>query len=226
PSCSRISSRQIGSPSPVPIGRACPARVVTTEPLTAIAAVGAAAIVADASFGGAMRVIPLDGGAAGAPFETTLWGVTSLRRGVGGLYVGGHDYGMAAIERRDPGAPAAVADLWDPLTVEGWVRGLAAASTGDLAAVGDAWLLVLDGGDLAAGPRARLDQPVRAAAWTASGAYLAVAVDGRVTLWDRDLVAEVAGFDVPDPVALAVDPSGERLIVASGDGHLRALSCR
>ncbi|HTM22115.1 MAG TPA: hypothetical protein VL172_16450, partial [Kofleriaceae bacterium] len=50
--------------------------------LTAVAAVDAdRAVVADDSFGGAIRVVTLDGGAAGEALPTALWGVAALRTG-------------------------------------------------------------------------------------------------------------------------------------------------
>jgi WD40 repeat protein len=200
------------------------------SPLTAIAARSAAeVIVGDEAFGGQMRVISLDSGLAGAVFETALWGVTRFATHGGDLFTTGHEYGMAAVERRTLDAPEAPADYWGGLQVSGWVRDLAVSPDGAwLALGGDESVLVLAAGDLAAGPVAQLPltAPARAVAFTASGEHVAVATDdGRVALHPRDLAAEVAAADVPAPVALAVDPSGERLIVASADGRLRGFGC-
>jgi len=197
--------------------------------MTAVVGVDAGhAVVADDSFGGAMRVVPLDGGDPGAPFETGLWGVTSLAVRDGALYTAGHDYGMAAVERRDAAAPAQPADAWDDLSTEGWVRAIDVSADGAwVAAAGDGFVAVLDAADLAAGPVARLDATASSIAFTSSGGHLAViTADGAISLWDRTLSAQVATIAAPSPVALAVDPSGDRLVVASTDGQLRAYACR
>jgi hypothetical protein len=201
------------------------------SPLVAIAPRSPAeAVIGDEAFGGQMRVVALDSGLAGSVFETALWGVTRLATHEGALFTTGHEYGMAAVERRDLAAPVAPVDYWGGLRISGWVRDLAVSPDGAwLALAGDEYVLVLAAGDLAAGPIAHLETttPARAVAFTASGDHLAVATDdGRVALHTRDLAAEVASTAVPAPVALALDPSGERLIVASGDGRLRAFALR
>ncbi len=203
-------------------------RPLDGAPLTAIAALGDdAAVVADESFGGAMRVVPLDGGAAGEPLATALWGVTALHAGAAALYTAGHDYGMAAVERRDPASPGAAADAWDDLQTEGWVRDIDVDAAGArLAAAGDFGLAMLDTTDLAAGPTAQVVGPAISVAFTASGEHVAVIAGDRVILWDRALTTEIESVTVPTPVAVAVDPSGERLVVASTDGMLRAYACR
>jgi hypothetical protein len=198
-------------------------------PLTAIAALGAdAAVVADDSFGGAMRVVPLDGGAAGEPFTTALWGVAAIDAAGGALYTAGHDYNMAAVERRDPSAPGTAADAWDDLSTDGWVRAVALSADGTyLAAAGDYGVAVLAAADLAAGPTALVPGATTSVAITASGDHVAtVTAEGTVVLWDRALSAPVETITVPQPVAVAIDPTSERLVVASADGRLRAYGCR
>lgn len=211
---------------------ALPARSLGAAPLTAVAGVpGGGIAVADDSFGGAMRVVAPDdaGGDGGDVLQTALWGVTTLLADGDDLFTAGHDYGMAAVERRHAAFPHEPADAWDTLATPGWVRALARSTDGRLAVGGDGYVVVLAADDLAAGPVAEVAAGARAVAWTASGAHLAVAADGRVALWDRELTREVAGLDLAEgagPVALAVDASGERLIVATADGRLRALVCR
>jgi hypothetical protein len=181
-----------------------------------------------------MRIVALDDAHRDdlEPFQTALWGVTTLLADGDDLYTAGHDYGMAAVERRSVAFADTPVDAWDTLATPGWVRALARSADGALAVGGDGYVVVLAADDLAAGPVAEiadLAAGARAVAWTASGAHLAVAADGRVALWDRALTGEVAGLDLAEgagPVALAVDASGERLIVATADGRLRALVCR
>ena len=200
------------------------------SPLTAIAPRSATEVViGDEEFGGQMRVVSLDAGTTGELFETALWGVTRFAVSGDALFTTGHEYGMAAVERRALAAPVAPADYWGGLRIAGWVRDLAVSPDGAwLALGGDAYVLVLAAGDLAAGPVAELTTtvPVRAVAFTASGEHLAIATDdGQVALHPRDLSGEVAAAAVAAPVGLAVDASGERLVVASGDGRLRAFAC-
>lgn len=200
------------------------------SPLTAIAASSATeVIVGDEAFGGQMRRVSLDDGLAGAVFETALWGVTRFATHDGSIFTTGHEYSMAAVERRTLAAPEVPADYWGGLIVSGWVRDLAISGDGAwLVLGGDTYVLVLAADDLAAGPVAQLDLtvPARAVAFTASGDHVAVATDdGKVALFTRDLATEVAAATVATPVALAVDASGERLVVASSDGRLRALGC-
>lgn len=200
------------------------------SPLVAIAALSSAeVIVGDESFAGQMRRVSLSDGLAGTVFETALWGVTRFASGDGVVFTTGHEYGMAAVERRTVDYPEIAADYWGGLTVQGWVRDLAVSGDGAwLVLGGDTFVLVFAADDLAAGPVAQvtLTSPARAVAFTASGEHVAVATDdGRVALHTRDLATEVAGAAVATPVALAVDPSGERLVVASSDGRLRAFGC-
>jgi hypothetical protein len=197
------------------------------SPITAIAARATGEVViADDSFGGAMRVVSIDGGQLTAPFETTLWGVTSFATRAKALFVAGHDYGMAAIERRDLTAPELVADVWDTLEIEGWIRAVAVSRDGAwVATAGDGHVLVLAAADLAAGPVARAEIASRSIAFTAGG-RVAYATDTAVVLAPRALDGEIASVPVTSPVAIGVDPSGERLVVASTDGHLRAYTCR
>lgn len=187
-------------------------------------------IVADAAMGGQMRVVDLATGRSGPAFETTLWGVAAFASDGESFYVVGHNYLRAAVERRTFARPDVVADRWDPQTIEGWIRSAAVSKDGAwLVTGGDGHVLVFDTTDLAAGPVATLPldaASARSVAFTASGDHAAVALDGRVVLVPRDLTTEVAALDVPTPVAVATDPSGERLVVASADGRLRAAGCR
>lgn len=204
-------------------------RALATAPFTAIAPLSSAdAVVADSSFGGAMRVVPLDGGAAGEAFATALWGVTTIEVDGTALYTAGHDYGTAAVERRDAASPATATDTWDDLLINGWVRDVAISPDGTtVLAGGDGFLLTLDAAALAAGPVAQIATPAAlSVAFTHSGAHVAMASDGRVAIWDAALTAEVASAAVPGAIAIAVDPSGDRLVVASSDGTLHALVCR
>lgn len=200
------------------------------SPLVAIAPRSATeAVIGDGEFGGQMRVVSFDGTTIGGLFETALWGVTRFAVHDGDLFTTGHEYSMAAIERRTLEAPEAPADYWGGLQISGWARDVAISADGAwLALAGDEYVLIFAAGDLAAGPVAQLalTTPARAVAFTASGELVAVATDdGRVALHTRDLAAEVATAEVVTPVALAVDPAGERLIVASADGRLRAFGC-
>lgn len=210
-------------------------------PLTAVAGLDAErGVIADENFGGGLRSISLATGAASEPFETSLWGVSTMVRTDDALFVGGHDYGIAAIERRDPAAPETVAGVWDPEGaggggefLQGWVTSLAVSADGstliagsDATAGGVGFVFTIDPEDLQPGPTAVLELTgVRAVAVTGTGAHVAIATDGHVALHPADLGGAIGGVDVEDPVALAIDPSGERLIVASGDGHLRAFTC-
>jgi len=215
----------------------------TKVPLTAVAGIDATTgVIADEGFGGAMRTVGLDGGAAGAPFETSLWGVTTMLRHGDDLFVGGHDYGIAAVERRSAATPDTLAAVWDPEGaggggefVQGWVKSLAISDDGAvLVAAGDGaetgttgYVLAFDAADLQPGPIARLDvEGVRAVAVTRTGEHVIVATDGHVAIHPADLGDAIAGADVADPIAVAIDPSGERLVVASGDGHVRAFMCK
>lgn len=211
-------------------------------PLTAVAGLDElVGVIADEGFGGTMRTVALTDATQGAPFTTSLWGVTTLLRTDDALFVGGHDYGIGAVERRDPAAPETVASVWDPegaggggQFLNGWVTSLAVSIDGstmvagsDGAMVGAGYVFTIDPDDLQPGPIAVKELAgVRAVAVTATGDHVAVATDGHVALLPADLSDEIGGADVPDPVALAIDPSGERLIVASGDGHLRAFVCQ
>ncbi len=199
-------------------------------------------IVADSELGGQMRVVDLVTGLAGGQFETALWGVTAFAtdrstgagRGGESFYVVGHDYLRAAVERRTFVDPDVVADRWDPQTVDGSIRSAAVSADGAwLVTGGDGHVMVFDTTDLAAGPVATLAleaakfiPSARSVAFTASGDHVAVALDGRVVLVTRDLTTEIASIDVATPVAVGADPSGERLVVASADGRLRAVGCQ
>jgi WD40 repeat protein len=205
------------------------------SPFTAVIARSAReVIVADLEQGGQMRAVDLDSGLPGAVFATSLWGVSSFVGDGDSFYVVGHDYLQAAVERRTFADPTAVADLWDPQSLDGAIRAAAVSPDGAwLVTGGQGHVLVFDTTDLAAGPVATrpLDEPkfiptARSVAFTASGAHVAIALEGRVALLGRDLVAETSSIDVPTPVAVAVDPSGERLVVASADGRLRAFACQ
>lgn len=215
----------------------------TKVPLTAVAGIDAdTAVIADEGFGGTMRTIGLDGGDGGAPFETSLWGVATMLRHGDDVFVGGHDYGIAAVERRGAGAPDAIAGVWDPEgaggggdAINGWVTSLAISGDGAVLVAGvdgtntgtPSSVLTIDPADLQPGPSATLEvEGLRAVAVTHSGEHVVVATADHVALHPADLGDAIGGVDVPDPVALAIDPSGERLIVASGDGRLRAFMCR
>ena len=208
---------------------ASPGRAVQLDgsPSTALVARSATeVIVADADFAGRMRVVDLDTGVAGAEFATTLWGVSAFEGAGASFYVVGHNYDMAAVERRTLAEPEAVADLWDPHTLPGPIAAAAVSADGAwLVTGGEGHVLVFDANDLAAGPVATATVTAADVAITRSGAHVAAALDGRVALFTRDLAAEVASIEVPSPVAVGIDPSGERLIVASADGRLRAFGC-
>jgi hypothetical protein len=199
-----------------------------SAPLTAVLPRSAReAVIADDSFGGAMRVVDLEQGLSGAPFQTALWGVTTLAARGDHLYTAGHDYQMAAVERRLARDPGAAVDAWDTLLVEGWVRSVGLG--GDwLVAAGDGFVVVLGAEALAAGPVAEqlLDGSARAAL-TPSGEHVAIATATEVSLWTPDLATEVERLPLDAAAAaVALDPSTERLLVAGADGRLRAYGCR
>jgi WD40 repeat protein len=205
------------------------------SPFTAIAARSdTEVVVADSEFSGQMRVVDLEGGIGSGVFETTLWNVTSMAASGGMLFAAGHDYGMAALERRDLASPEVATDSWDTLQVEGWIRSVAVSpDRAWVATGGDGHVLVLATDDLAAGPVAQLALTApkalisaRGVAFTPSGQRIAVVRDdGRLELYAPELGAPVATIDVPQPVGVMVDRTGDRLIVASGDGNLRAFGC-
>jgi hypothetical protein len=210
-------------------------------PLTAVAGLDdGVGVIADENFGGGIRTVSLSDGETSAPFETSLWGVTTMLRTDDALFVAGHDYGIAAVERRDPSAPETVTGVWDPEGaggggefLQGWVTSIAVSTDGSTLVAGSdgangglGFVFTIDPDNLLPGPTFVVEQAgVRAVAVTATGGHVAIATDGHVALHPADLSAAIGGVDVEDPVALAIDPSGERLIVASGDGHLRAFTC-
>jgi WD40 repeat protein len=192
-------------------------------------------VIADIELGGQMRVVDLASSVTSGLFETTLWEVHALATADGELFDVGADYGMAALERRDLADPIVATDGWDTLELQGAIRAVAVSADGAWVATGgDGHVLVLAADDLAAGPTAQLTLSApktfltaRGVAFSESGERVAVVSDdGQVALYPRDLGAAVATAPVPQPIGVAVDPSGTRLIVASADGRLRAFGCQ
>jgi len=204
------------------------------SPISAIApATDTQAVIADTAFAGEMRTVDLTGAAGtGGVFTTTLFHVTSLLAHDGALFDAGDDYGMAAIERRDLASPTSAADRWDTLELGGSIRATAISSDGaTIATGGDGHVLVFDAASLEDGPTARLaligtNGPVTAKGVAFTPAHLAVVTDdGRAMLYLPDLSAPAATIATPSPIGVAIDPSGERMVIASSDGHLRAYGC-
>jgi WD40 repeat protein len=203
--------------------------------VTAVAAASAGqVVVADDRFGGGIRVVDLATGGTGSVFQTALWGVTTLAVQGDALYTAGHDYGLAAVERRVLAAPVDPVDTWDAFVVDpasryGWTHAVAVTRDGAwVAAAGERFVVILAADDLAAGPvtELALDDGAHAIAFTPSGRHVAFATPAGVSLRTRDLAVEVAAAELPGVTAVALDPSGDRLLVGAADGRLRAYACR
>ncbi len=210
--------------------------VAAADPITAIglAADAKSALVGDLSFAG-LRRWDLVAGTVGLPLTTSLWGVRAI------AYVPGHDlalvagdnYGRASVEARAAADPTAAGAAWvDNGGTSGSVRAIAITGDGARAVVAaDALIAVLSIADLAGTPLATQittgHTPV-GAVLTPSGDFAATASsEGAIQLWDAHTAAAIgAPLMLANPIGLAIDGAGERLVTATKDGNVVAFACQ
>lgn len=207
------------------------------QPVVALAVApdDAEVVLADASFAGNLRVWTRASGAVSDALTTELWSVAALRYTAGGsgFVVAGEWYGVYSIEHWDSANLSAPAHRWttDEL-VNGKLHAVALSADGTYVyAAGTNDVLVFDSSDFSLGPIARATVPggeLNAVVATA-GYVVTTGADGMLRMFVHDAAAgtltEVAGTTITQPVGLAVDASGKRLLSAGGDGRVRALGC-
>jgi WD40 repeat protein len=204
---------------------------IGAEPIAAVAitADGAFVTVADTSFGGNVRQWDVADTSVSDPLPTTLWGVTAAAyaRDRDLLVLAGDDYGQPSVDLRRSSAPTTVDGSWLDLVHVGGVSAIA-VSDERIYAAGGGFVAVVPIDDPESGLAADAVFHTAVAVAVAPGGELFVTAgtEGTVRLWDTATRAELASAPIPAPAAMALDAAGERIVVATADGHVLALSCR
>lgn len=181
--------------------------------------------------GAEIQTIDRATGVVSTALPTTLWGVSSVVYGHGGvLFTAGHWYGVPMIERREMSAPAEVIEAWADMGMTAHVNAIAIDPyVTRMAAGGDDFVAVLAPKALESSATIVRDAPGHRAidvALLGLGVFATAGQEGTLRLWSATTAEPIAMLEIPEPVGLGVDARGETVFTAGPDGMLRAFGCR
>jgi WD40 repeat protein len=191
----------------------------------AVAADGRVAI-AEANYGGPIRLWDPETGVLGEPRSTALWGVASLAfLPDGDLLAGGDIYSWATVERHDLGGTGTVEATWSA-GVAGSVDVLAFDGTRLLGAGLGGIVIALDPATLVLQGQAALGEGYQAVGLALLSAHVVtVAEGGDARVLAADGLAERLRLSLNGATSLALDIDDERLVVPGLDGQVRLWGC-
>lgn len=202
---------------------------IADGPLEAVA-VSEHAEQAAVARGAEIQTIDRDNGAVSAPLPTTLWGVTSIVYGHGGvMFTAGHSYGVRMIERRAVAEPEDVIERWSDRVIATVQAVAIDPYVTRMAAVGTDFVAVLEPKALESGEtivREVAGHQAVDVALLGLHVFATAGQEGTLRLWSATTAEPLAMLEIPEPVGLGVDDRGETVFTAGPDGMLRAFGCR